>query len=384
MKKLLVICLATVILSSCGLMERTKKVKLPPLPQVNEEVDIDKLWSTSVGTDKKNLFPGLMPSISADVVYAASPKGKVVAINATSGKKLWSFSHNKTTLSGGPGAGDGIAVVGDHDGMVYAHGGDGKLLWSVRLSSEILSAPAIGYGQVIVRAADGQLFGLSMENGTTLWAQSIPLPALTIRGNSSPVIVENTVVTGFDNGNMTIIDMDSGGMLLEHPFASGGGETELERIADIDGTPLVVGDNIALASYQNKVSFINTVSGRIIWDYSASTNNSLDADEKHLYVVDEEGVITALDIKTGEPKWFQEALRNQFLSGAVVVGDYIACGDSKGNVHWLATDDGRLVGRNKLSGAITAAPLGYSDDVIVVHTRSGTIAALRVEALDKP
>ena len=385
MIRLVAILTLALALAGCGWAERRTKLKLPPLPQFKEEVDIDRVWSSGFGSNKGNLYPGLRPFVDAGVVYVASPSGKVAAIDAGSGKKLWQRSHKKVKLSGGPGAGDGIVAVGDNSGMLHAHSAsDGSHLWSVQLSSEILSAPAVGYDQVVARAADGQVFGLSAESGATLWAQSFPQPALTIRGNSSPVLVENSAITGFDNGNLTIIDLDSGRLLWEQSMSAGGGETELDRVADIDGTPLVVGDNIALASYQRKVHLINAISGRAVWNYPASTNQRLAADGDSLYVVDDDGVILALDLGTGDLRWTQEAFRNHLLAGAAAVGGYLAFGDSKGNVHWLAKDDGRIVGRNKISGAITAAPLSYSEDTIVAFSSSGTVAALRVRPLEKP
>ncbi|MGV0005540.1 MAG: outer membrane protein assembly factor BamB [Candidatus Porifericomitaceae bacterium WSBS_2022_MAG_OTU9] len=381
--RLIALFLITLAATSCGLIEK-KTVKLPPLPLFNTEIDIDKLWSKGFDADKHNLYPGLRPAIADSIVYVASPEGKVAAIEVASGKSLWQYSHGETSLSGGPGANNGLAVVGDHDGMVHAHGADGTLLWSTQLSSEILAAPAVGYNQVVVRASDGQLFGLSAKNGQNLWALNTTVPVLTLRGGSAPVISSNSVITGFDNGNLTMVDLDSGRLLWEEAFGAPGGSTELERIADIDRSPLVVGNNIWVASYQSKVSMINIITGRVVWSYLISTNNDLAADDDTLYVVDEDGILTALELDSGKLRWTQEALRNQRLSGVAVVGANIACGDSKGNVHWFARNDGRIVGRNKLSGAITSAPLGFDDRTIVVYTNSGTLAALQYEPLVKP
>ena len=375
------ICLGAVLaLTACGLAT-PKKIPPPPLPQFTAEVHINSAWSGRAGADTDNLYPGLQPTLHDGMLFVAAASGDVVAMDAASGDNIWRYSHD-ATLSGGPGAGDGLTAVGDREGMVYVHGENGELLWSKQLSSEILAAPAVGYGQVVVRTADGQLFGLAAPTGQNLWAHSSSLPALTLRGNSPPVIHKNVVIAGLDSSHLIIVDLDSGQLLWEQELGSAGGSTELERISDIDATPLVVDNNIYLASYQGRVSLVNIVTGRVVWDYTASTYNDFAADDNAVYFVDEDGVLVALSHKNAELRWFQEALRNRVLAGPAVVGDYIVCGDIDGNVHWFARSDGHLVGRNKISGAITSAPLVFND-LVIFHTRSGTLVALRPMSLDE-
>jgi outer membrane protein assembly factor BamB len=63
-----------------------------------------------------------------------------------------------------------------------------------------------------------------------------------------------------------------------------------------------------------------------------------------------------------------------------VAHDYLVVGDLDGYVHWLATDDGRMLARTRVGGdAIHAKPLVVGDTVYVLND-NGRLAALRPKA----
>ena len=79
---------------------------------------------------------------------------------------------------------------------------DGSILWSVNVKGEVLAPSAISSKFVIVKTGSGELIALDKSNGETLWSYRSKLPTLTIRGSSSPVIVDNKVYVSFDNGRL--------------------------------------------------------------------------------------------------------------------------------------------------------------------------------------
>ena len=57
-------------------------------------------------------------------------------------------------------------------------------------------------------------------------------------------------------------------------------------------------------------------------------------------------------------------------------------GDLDGYVHWLATEDGRMLARERVGGgAIRVKPL-VVDGVVYVLSDNGQLTALRAESLD--
>ena len=106
-------------------------------------------------------------------------------------------SAGRSRSSGGPGSGDGLVLVGTSDGEVVALDEEtGEQRWVKRVSSEVLSPPIADRGVVVVRTQDGKLFGLDRRDGTRVWVYDRAVPALSLRGTSTPVVADDAVVAG--------------------------------------------------------------------------------------------------------------------------------------------------------------------------------------------
>ena len=61
--------------------------------------------------------------------------------------RVWD-TETDSPLSGGPGVGDGLVLLGTSDGEVIALGeDDGEIKWRARVSSEVLSSPGSPEGE---------------------------------------------------------------------------------------------------------------------------------------------------------------------------------------------------------------------------------------------
>ncbi len=143
-------------------------------------------------------------------LYAASQDGKVVAINPATGKSHWK-SDLEIELSAGPGANEGAVAVAAKDGYVVLLDADsGTELWRQYVGGEILAKPLIKGDSVVVQTNDNRLVALARLDGKQRWEAKQSMPALTMRGASSPVLIGSTIVAGFDNGRLVAFDIDTG------------------------------------------------------------------------------------------------------------------------------------------------------------------------------
>ena len=84
------------------------------------------------------------------------------------GESVWD-TDTDSPLSGGPGVGDGLVLLGTSDGEVLALGDkDGEIRWRARVSSEVLSSPAAQGGIAVARTIDGKLFRLEHRRRHTV------------------------------------------------------------------------------------------------------------------------------------------------------------------------------------------------------------------------
>ena len=397
MKRVLLISL-TSLLALAGCHSFKKENVEPPTPLAKDfkpTVQVSKLWSTSIGKGSGSSGARLRPTVADGVLYADSTDGKLAAIDATSGKTLWSKStrtqgwfgwgdkkRQDAMYAGGPAVDGDLLVVGTLDGHVYGvNAKDGGPRWNAELASEVLAAPTISGDLVLVRTQDGRVFGLDRADGKRRWVYDQGnVPLLSLRGNGDLLAANGVVFLGSDDGKLIALREDNGAKLWEQKLASGVGRTDIERLDDADGSILIDGSTLFAGAYHGNLLAVDGPSGRPLWGHAFSTFDSLALGSNALYGVNDQSQIWAFDKSTGADIWKSDALKYRWVTGPAVQGDYVVVGDLDGYVHWLQTGDGALAARMRLSKkAIRAQPLVVGDTVYVEDVK-GHIGAYRLSA----
>lgn len=375
------------LLGGCGTWFGGAEVEPPAELQdldPQQRIQPREVWSRDVGAGTGQRHLGLRPWVEAGRVYVADSKGKVQVLEAGDGQAIWSLDVD-APLSGGPGVGAGLVLLGTSDAELIALDEEtGAERWRSRVSSEILAAPAAAAGVVVVHTIDGKLIGLDAADGKERWRYEREVPVLSLRGSAAPVISGNLVYCGLAGGKLLALDLDSGLPVWEASISVPSGRSELERMVDIDGDPLLYDSSIYVATYQGEVAAIGEASGTLLWRRKLSSYNGMAADWRQVYVSDDQGHVWALDTATGSARWRQEALYNRRLSAPAVLGDYVVVGDFEGYLHWLSTDDGSIVGRTRVgSDPIGAAPRA-ANDMLYVLGDGGDLSAFRGPGAEQP
>src|SRR3970282_238083 len=92
------------------------------------------------------------------------------------------------------------------------------------------------------------------------------------------------------------------------------GTTELERVTDVVGEPVVQGREVCAAAYQGRVACYDVASGRQIWARELSSLTGVSLDARYALVSDDRGAVHALDRTNGRSVWKQDRLANRQLS----------------------------------------------------------------------
>lgn len=84
-----------------------------------------------------------------------------------------------------------------------------------------------------------------------------------------------------------------------------------------------------------------------------------------LYMVNDTGVLNAIDVKTGKEKW-KESLGDKFSASPIVANGLIYLCSEAGNVFVIKPGDQyELISKNKLDGPIRASPAAVGNDLII-------------------
>jgi outer membrane protein assembly factor BamB len=347
----------------------------PPaqLADISPTLGVRTVWSVSVGNAGGAAFS---PALARGAVYAASADGNLMRIDAATGQAVWRVSAGMPLIAGVGTDGDTVAVVGEK-GMVLAFAAaDGKLRWKAQASSEVLSAPAVGQGVVLVRSLDNLLAAYDAENGNRRWTVQRNAPPLTLRTAPGIVISGPVAFAGLPGGRLLSLSLSNGGVRWEAPVGDPRGATELERIADISGFPVLSGRDVCAVAYQGRIACLEAASGTVRWFKEFSSDAGVAADDRYAYAVNDKGHVVAFARDNGANVWRNDKLANRRLTTPISFGRAVAVGDFQGYVHFLSRDDGAFIGRTSIDGTSPIGTPVVEGSTLIFQTRAGTVAAL--------
>ncbi|MFT4875223.1 outer membrane protein assembly factor BamB, partial [Congregibacter sp.] len=315
------------------------------LIDLDQQLDVRKLWSVGVGDGQGDGLYKLQPVIDGNVIYAAAAEGEIRAVEREGGSTIWRQELD-IGLSGGVGLYEDSLFLGGSDGLVMRlDAKTGETLWTSEVSGEVLAAPQ-GNGRVVVaQTYDGKLYGFDYESGERLWRYDSNVPVLTIRGTSTPILDGSVVYAGFASGRVVAFEALDGTVRWEARVAIPQGRSEIERIVDVDGTMALAGTELYVASYQGRVAALDTRTGRKIWQRNVSSFYGVSQGFGNVYIAEETGTVTAF-LRNGQGvRWEQPALAWRGLSKPVPVSSYLAVEDYEGYLHLLSQVDGEFLAR---------------------------------------
>ena len=377
-KNLALFVLMTVILAGCNMLGEDNLPTPSPLPEFQPNAQLVSVWSASVGTsDEQHLRFQL--GIDRDTIFAAGERGSVVAVNRQTGEVTWQRRLDDS-LTAGVGVGDGIVVVGSNKGQIIALSEqDGKTLWQQQIANQALAVPVIIDGTVYIKTIDDDVIALTAKDGQQRWNYAANAPQLVLRLGSMPAVTQQHIIVGLANGRILSLSK-SGNPVWQNAIAIPKGAADIDRMVDIDATPIVQGEMIYAASYQGNIAALHLGSGDIAWQKQLSTYSDLAVDSQSVYTVDAEGYIRAFVRSNGKLKWEQSKLAYRWLTAPQLMQHYLVVGDGQGYLHLLSKQTGKFVARVQVDdSAIVATPIVQGDTIYVLSS-TGDLRAYQVNA----
>ena len=402
LKRIFTIKTLAILLLTTGLMacsskddEEDKSEVVAELTEIKQQFTPQVMWERNVGDGIEDYFSRIKPISAYDMVFSVNREGDVIALDAKTGKSVWEtdlsdikgergFFSSRTSalLAGGPTAGMNKIFVGSENGKIYAlDAKTGDLIWQGKVKGEIITAPAIDSGILVVNSASGEMKAFNATTGEEVWKIEQDVPPLTLRGLSAPVIASGGVIVGTSSGNVTVYLLEKGQEGWSTPVGEASGSTELERVIDVDAAPIAFGDKIYAISSRGNLVAIELKSGRVLWKRQYSSYRQISIKGNNIYLTDLRGHVYSIDRNTGLERWSNLALTNRGVTGPAVVGKYVVVGDFEGYLHWLDQETGEIVARHEVdSSGIHATPT-VDNDILYSQSRDGDLQAIKLPKL---
>lgn len=343
------------------------------LTPISATVNAGIVWRATVGSGTSY---GFAPAIVGDAVYAASSDGHVARINANDGSVAWNKQVTKSLAAGVGSDGNTVAVV-TPEGEVIALNGNGEEKWRAQATSEVGIVPWVGSGVVVVRSGDYRVQAFNAENGERIWNVQRPGPALALRAPARMSEVQKLILSGMPGGRLLAIEPGSGAVIWEGIVAVPRGASDLERVNDVVGIPIVQGDLLCAVAYQGRVTCFNVKEGgRTVWANTISSIVGMGADTQRLYIPDNRDKLVSYTLEKGDPVWSQDALRNRRVTEPASTGSYVVLGDFEGYVHILSAGTGEFAGRVNVGGGAMQAPTQVIAGGVIVQAGDSSVVRL--------
>jgi outer membrane protein assembly factor BamB len=334
-----------VLLAACGSPDNSEPPA--PLTDINNGLRFDQIWTIKTGAGISAGSYNRQPLLVGDEIFTVDIDGLIKNIDAESGKLKWDFETGIESITGLFGN-NKIIVASSRNGELNIYDrtdNNLNLRWSARLKGEIRSPPVTNADSLFIRTVDGRLSSISKADGSIQWTVSHLVPALSLTGNSAPILHNELVIAGFDDGKLAAFDQTNGQVVWEITVSQPTGRSEIERLVDVDGQFILSDGVIYVSSYQGRIAAIQAIDGEELWSRKFSSFNAMSIDADAIYISSDSSHLWSIDRRTGSALWKQDILHARKISAPLLFKDKIIVGDFDGHVHWFNQSDGALIGR---------------------------------------
>jgi outer membrane protein assembly factor BamB len=342
-----------------------------PLEPLTPKFTASVAWSQRIEAVQ---FP-LAVAVTRGTFTVAASDGTVLALDTETGREIWRGSAGGK-LSAGVGSDGRFAAVVTRDGELVVFE-QGQVKWRKPLGARVSTAPLVAGERVFVLGVDRAVQAFDVLDGRKLWALQRPGDPLTLAQSGVLSAFKNTLVVG-QGPRMAGIDPLQGTVKWDVPVGSPRGANEIERLADLVGPSLRIGDVICARSFQAAVGCVNAERGASVWSKNVGGTDAIGGDAEFVFAGDASDRISAWKTASGDVAWTTDKLLYRTLSAPLAFGKSVVFGDEDGTVHWFARETGEAQLRLTTDGgAITVQPVASGNTMLVV-TRKGGLFAFRL------
>lgn len=281
---------------------------------------LEERWAFNAGAG----FGSVSPLIIDEVVFVATRKGEVHAIEMETGRRLGQ-SEFGDTIEGTP--------VYD-DGMLFV---------------------PVGWGR---RA----LIGYDLLRGSSVWkVKGAPI-------NAGLLIYSDVVIAADDESSVRAYHKSDGEIVWETSLGEGAG---------VIASPLLAGELLIVADDRGHVAALNPDDGSLVWSTTvdAPVHSPPASNGAAIFIPTTRGRLVALNLDDGSQDWtFSLDSHESYVASPAVSDGQIVFGASDGNVRSLEAASGDLQWSSSADAVIAAPPLITSDVVYIGSMRSKLIA----------
>ena len=322
------------------------------LPNYIPDSKIDLIWEVKFSSELEDAYSFLNIFKFNDELFVPTHNKKIHVISSESGILEGSIDTKLDIFSGLVVDSELIYFGSKQDTVTAMKRSDDTILWQRIMSSEVMSISKVVNNIIYVRTNDSNISAIDINTGKFLWINSQVSADLSIRGSSEPIISDNKVYSGFEDGRIAAYDAQNGDIIWQSQLSGIKTETVIDRLNDIDGAMIVDKGVLYAISYQGSIAALDSFSGQILWSREASSIDGLSTNYDNIFYTDDNGILWCLEKYSGRPVWKQDNFKKRLIGTPIFLNDFILVGDIENYIHIINADDGTISGRIQLKSSI--------------------------------
>ncbi len=353
---------------------------------------LKQAWQVTIG-EGSSLYGELLagPVVADGVVYVKDSKTLVSAYKAADGDRLWQIDvapedNDNQAWGGGVAYDAGKLFVTTGYGQVLAlNAADGKELWRTTLAVPMREAPTVADGHVLVVDVDNEIFSLSEATGDKQWNYAGIPETAELAGGSSPAVENGTAVVPFSSGELVALRMENGRTVWQDSLAATRRFDAISTLADIHGRPVIDRGRVIAVSHSGRVASIDLRTGERAWEQEVGGSYTPWVAGDFIYLLSTGGEVICLTRADGRVRWLTQLDQWQDMedkedpihwAGPVLAGDRLILIGSQGEAWSLSPYTGKALGRIELPEGSFLSPV-VADSTLYLMTNDGQLTALR-------
>jgi outer membrane protein assembly factor BamB len=349
-------------------------------------------WRASIGSGSGGGRALLaQPVVAGGRVFAMDSDYRVTALDAATGRAAWSASAFPADESGAA-RGGGLAVAG---GRVFATTGFGEAMafdaatgaqaWRRRLPGPARSAPTAVDGRVFATTLDNQAVALDAATGEVIWSHTGIFETAGLLGGAAPAVGAGVAVLPFSSGDLVALRVENGRTVWTDSLTGVRRGAALSQLADIVGHPVIADGLVVAVGHGGRMAAVEPRTGGRAWELELGGVQTPWVAGDAVFVVTTGARLVALTLREGRVRWTTQLAayadperRGDRIAwaGPVLAGGRLWLANTRSELVAVDPETGDVLSSQPLPGPVAIQP-AVAGGTMYVLTDGGELVALR-------
>ena len=357
-------------------------------------------WKRDIGAGSAKTREIMAPAVADNNrIFVLDGESTVTAVDSTTGAVAWRVNvhpegRERDGFGGGVAVGGGkVFVASGYRTMSALDQATGAVLWTSPVEVPIHGAPTVSGTRVYVVDVENQLYAFNVETGLQDWSyRGIPEPARTMRA-SSPAVTGDTVIAPFSSGEVVALRASTGQSVWQQVLSRTSRTSALSEIRDIAARPVISRGMVYAISHSGVLAAMDIRSGAPKWTLPIGGVSAPLPVGEVVYVVSKEGELTVVNRDSGLVYWtrnlnegrvrkegglfgFFDHIVRPSWTGPILASNRLVLANSEGEVVAFDPKTGELLSTIKVGAPVYVAPSAYNGALYVL-TEAGQLVSIR-------